>query len=57
VRHTASAYLTFVALGPDNRPVNVPPVIFENEDQERRAREAKARSEMRKQERLREAGS
>jgi uncharacterized protein (TIGR00369 family) len=57
VRHTASAYLTFVALGPDLKPAAVPQLIFENEEQERRAREATARSEMRRQERLREEGT
>lgn len=56
VRHTASAYLTYVALGPDSRPMQVPPLIFEDEDEERRAREAQARTRMRKLERAREEG-
>jgi acyl-CoA hydrolase len=56
VRHTASAYLTYVALGPDSRPVDVPPLIFENESEKRRAREADARKNMRRIEREREEG-
>jgi uncharacterized protein (TIGR00369 family) len=56
VRHTASAYLTFVALGPDLKPMKVPPLLFENSDQERRSHEAKARTEMRRQEKEREEG-
>src|SRR5678815_5238618 len=35
-RHTSSAYLTFVALGPNNERVPVPPVIPETEDEMRR---------------------
>jgi uncharacterized protein (TIGR00369 family) len=54
VRHTASAYLTYVALGPDARPVEIPPLILTDEDEQRRAREAKARTETRRAERERE---
>ena len=36
VFHTASAYLTFVALGPDGKPMAVPPVIAESPDEIRR---------------------
>ncbi len=36
VRHTASAYFTFVALGDDGRPTLVPPVVPETPDQVRR---------------------
>lgn len=43
VRHTSSAYLTFVALGPDGKPVPVPPVIPETEEERRRYEEADAR--------------
>jgi acyl-CoA hydrolase len=39
-RHTSSAYLTFVALGADGKPVAVAPVIAESEEEERRYREA-----------------
>jgi acyl-CoA hydrolase len=54
VRHTASAYLTFVALGPEGRPAEVPPIILETEEDKRRHREATARREMRLAERMRE---
>ena len=40
VRHTASAYLTFVALGSDGRPTEVPPLLLETEEENRRNREA-----------------
>ncbi|HNY63823.1 MAG TPA: acyl-CoA thioesterase [Deltaproteobacteria bacterium] len=56
VRHTASAYLTYVALGGDARPRDVPPLILESEDEERRFNEAKARTQMRRLEREREEG-
>ena len=51
VRHTASAYLTYVALDADLRPKAVAPLIFETEEQERRSRQALARRKIRKQER------
>ena len=47
VRHTASAYLTYVALDKAGRPTNVPPLILETEDEKRRNREAQARRDMR----------
>jgi uncharacterized protein (TIGR00369 family) len=47
VRHTASAYLTYVALDSDLAPKPVAPLIFENEEQERRSREAMRRREVR----------
>jgi acyl-CoA hydrolase len=53
-RHTASAYLTFVALGNDGRPVSVPPLILETEEDRRRHDEAVARREMRLAEKVRE---
>ncbi len=55
VRHTASAYLTFVALGDDGRPRELPPLILETEEEIRRNREARARRENRLQERRKEA--
>ena len=47
VRHTASAYLTVVALDGDGRPRQVSPLILETENDFRRNEEAKARREMR----------
>ncbi|MBI5584530.1 MAG: acyl-CoA thioesterase [Deltaproteobacteria bacterium] len=54
VRHTASAYLTFVALGGDGRPVEVPPLLLETGEEKRRHQEAVARREMRLAEKVRE---
>ena len=47
IRHTASAYLTYVALGEDGKPTELPPLITETEEEVRRNREAKARREIR----------
>jgi acyl-CoA hydrolase len=47
VRHTASAYVTLVAIGEDRKPVSVPPLILETEEEMRRNREAQVRREMR----------
>ena len=55
VRHTASAYLTFVALDRDGRPQTVPPLILDTEEETRRNREARTRREMRLAERRQEA--
>ncbi len=54
VRHTASAYLTFVALDRNGRPLEVPQLILETEDDIRRNGEARARREMRINERRKE---
>jgi uncharacterized protein (TIGR00369 family) len=54
VRHTASAYLTYVALGKDGRPQPVPQLIIETDDEKRRNREAKLRRESRLAERKQE---
>ena len=43
VRHTASAYLTFVALDENGRPKKVPSLILETEDEKRRNRESQER--------------
>jgi acyl-CoA hydrolase len=51
-RHTSSAYLTFVALGEDGTPAEVPPVLPETETEKRRYEEAKRR----RAERLRKLG-
>jgi len=40
IRHTASAYLTFVALDENNRPAPVPPIKLITEEEKRRNREA-----------------
>jgi acyl-CoA hydrolase len=45
--HTASSYLTFVALDSDRRPTVVPELIAETPDEKRRQREAMERREMR----------
>jgi len=47
VKHTSSAYLTFVALDGEGRPVPVPPVIPETPDEIRRYEEAARRREWR----------
>ncbi len=54
VRHTASAYLTYVALGKDGRPVPLPPLILETEKEVRRNREAQVRRENRLREKKNE---
>lgn len=48
VRHTASAYLTFVALDDDGRPIPAPPLLLETDTDRRRNREAENRRRMRK---------
>jgi len=53
-RHTASAYLTFVALDSDGKPLSVPPLIFKTEEEERRHREGAERRKLRLEERKRE---
>lgn len=47
IRHTASAYITLVALDKDGRPTAVPPLILETEEEMRRNREAQARRAIR----------
>ena len=54
IRHTASAYLTMVALGPDGRPMEIAPLILETDEEIRRNREAKSRRSMRLEERKKE---
>lgn len=46
-RHTSSAYLTFVALGPNNVRIPVPPVLPETEEEHRRFEQAGHRREYR----------
>jgi len=45
--HTCSAYLTFVALDENGKPMAIPPVIPETEEEKRRYREAGERREYR----------
>src|SRR5438067_210467 len=47
IRHTSSAYLTFVALDAASAPVPIPAVIPETEDEKRRYEEAARRREYR----------
>lgn len=47
IEHTASAYLTFVALDEKGKPCEVPPIILETEEDARRNVEAKKRRESR----------
>lgn len=46
-RYVASAHLVFVALGDDGRPVPVPPVLAETEDERRRQAQARVRRQQR----------
>lgn len=47
VRHTSSAYLTFVAIDADGKRKPIPPVIPETEEEKRRYEEAGRRREQR----------
>ena len=49
IKHTASAYLTYVALGKDGKPVPVPvpPLTLETDEEIRRNREAQSRRDTR----------
>jgi acyl-CoA hydrolase len=51
VRHTASAYLTFVALDRDGKPRQVPPLVLETDEDRRRNSEALKRLEERRKSR------
>jgi acyl-CoA hydrolase len=46
-RHTSSAYLTFVAVDATGRPVDVPPVLPETDEEKRRCAEAERRRAVR----------
>jgi uncharacterized protein (TIGR00369 family) len=56
-RHIASAYLTYVALDNNRKPVEVPPVIPESEIEKLRYKQALSRREVRLAEKKREHGS
>ena len=43
IKHTASAYLTYVALDENGKPKTVPPLILETEEEIRRNHEAQRR--------------
>jgi acyl-CoA hydrolase len=47
-RHTTTAYLTFVALDLDGRPAEVPPLLTESDEEERREAQAQIRRQVRK---------
>ena len=47
VRHTSSAYLTYVALDKDGKPMILPPLILKTEDEMRRNRKAQVRRKSR----------
>ena len=47
IRHTLTAYLTFVALDEEGKPSPVPGLLLETEDEKKRYNEAKERREWR----------
>ncbi len=51
VAHAGSAYCTMVALGPDCKPIRVPRLICETEEEKRRFREGEMRYKKRQAER------
>jgi len=54
VRHTGSAYLTFVALDASKRPIVLPPLILETDEDRHRNQEAEERRQMRLAEKKKE---
>jgi uncharacterized protein (TIGR00369 family) len=56
-RHTSSAYLTYVALDGHGRPMLLPPIILETDDEKRRNQEAITRRNRRLAEKTREKSS
>jgi acyl-CoA hydrolase len=56
VRHAASAYLTFVAIDKQGKPVPVPGLVLESDEERTRNREAKHRREARLAEARRKEG-
>jgi uncharacterized protein (TIGR00369 family) len=55
VKHTGSAYLTFVSMDAHGKPAAVPPILFETEDESRRNCEAQVRRKNRLAERQAES--
>jgi acyl-CoA hydrolase len=56
VRHTASAYLSFVAFDEKGVPTEVPPLILETDEENRRNCEAQIRRQDRLAQKQREEG-
>ena len=56
IRHTASAFVTYVALDQNGRPTEIPPLILETDEEKRRNERAKARREIRLRSRIRDTG-
>jgi acyl-CoA hydrolase len=54
IRHTASAFLTYVALDKKGKPVKVPPLILETAEDKRRNKDARTRRDSRLRERIKE---
>ena len=52
VKHTATAYLTFVAIDDNNKPTEIPKIIPESDDENRRYERAKKRHLTRREERV-----
>ena len=46
-RHTGSAYLTFVALDAEKRPMQLPPLVLETEEDRHRNADAAERRQIR----------
>ena len=53
IRHTASAFLTYVALDKSGKPMEVVPLILETDEEKRRNEDAQARREARLHGRIR----
>ncbi|MFA9428885.1 acyl-CoA thioesterase [Egicoccus sp. AB-alg2] len=48
-RHTTSAYLVFVAIDDDGKPMEIPPLLTETDDERRREAQAQIRRQVRKE--------
>ncbi len=57
VRHAASAYLTYVALDRDGKPLAIAPLVLETDDERRRNSEAQQRREARLQQKRRKGNA
>ena len=53
-RHTASAFLTYVALDKTGRPTEVAPLVLDTDEEKRRNRDAQARRKARLRIRIKE---